>query len=108
MTVYELAVRTKELLQDPKHWGKCWDAVEKEGFVCYCLRGAIRRVAGGEEGYTNNLEKAVFSLCREAIIERTGIALEITQWNDEYHRTHKDVLILLDEVIKKAKEATDA
>lgn len=94
----------KKLVERPEAWTKGAIARDAEGVevnetdrsaVCWCLFGAIGRVAWREE------EEVSRYLCR-AGSSGPGPG-EITLWNDAPERTHADVLALLDRAIKEVE-----
>lgn len=98
----------RELLSDELRWtknayardaaGNMWDGTSKNPPVCWCLAGALTKVApDGHEGIN------AFCAAREVLEDIADADDCIETWNDLAHIRHSDVLQLLDEAI--AREA---
>lgn len=90
----------RELYKYPTAWGQGFWGHDAQGnsvsprrkaAVCWCLEGAIERVADGSS--------RLFCGVRDAIETAIPDTRSIVTWNDLEGRTHADVLELLDKVL---------
>lgn len=95
----------RELLAVPERWTQNTHARGVKGApvspvggmaVCWCIDGAALRVAGNQHSLRyREMDEAIGSAC-----ETVCYAF----WNDRPHRTHADVLALLDKAIAAAEK----
>jgi len=92
----------RDLLAVPERWTQearartaTGDKVDPENpaACCWCISGAVSRVATGEENSTR------FYTIRNAIRRQIKGERLVALWNDDRHRTHADVIALLDKTI---------
>lgn len=100
----------RERLSDPARWIKGTYARDSEGrsvlpdsprAVCWCLDGAIRLEVTLAQGSDYRLYAALFNKAVALIDTRRH--LSIVDWQDSPARKHKDVLDLVDTLIKEAE-----
>lgn len=96
-------VRT--LLDKPKSWVQAAHAVDSngqpiwhkdEGAVAFCLMGAAWKAAGESSDSVSNLMRSIID--PENV--RDGYFV-VANWNDALHRTHREVIEVLDNGISK-------
>jgi hypothetical protein len=89
--------------------GKGWSMVERATDIafadfpatCFCLYGAVAKVAGVSP---QNALAEPFAVIREVF--NTPFAFEIAQWNDAPERTQAEVVAKLREAAAFAREST--
>ena len=95
--------RMRNLLSSPSRWAQQTYAMDAEGFevsytsptACsFCLLGAMHRTLTAD-GYGSTLAWRV----RRSLGTNAGGVYLIAAWNDQFGRTHSDVLELLDTCI---------
>lgn len=91
----------QELLSDPARWARCQVAANKAGeTVCanhpeavrWCVLGAVEKVYGFED---LPKVKHIKGRLRAAVAEMFGCPRQVSDWNDDYSRTHEEVLALV-------------
>ena len=103
-TTLALARRVRALLEAPERWTQGAFARTRKGqpcesddsdAVCWCIRGALTKSAGGRDSPARNdlLD----------VVERCVPCLSLAVWNDAKSTTHADVLALLDTVIAEGE-----
>lgn len=112
MNTQEILIKTKELIQDPKHW-------IKRGYFsndnCYCLVGAINMAVLGVPMTIMSEDASKRYILREAqcILAATIYESEenvavpeglLLNFNDNSETIHADVMNVLDKAIKKSKK----
>lgn len=111
MEVKEALTKARDLLSDPKRWAKGYYAYNAEGnacfatdraAVCWCMRGAVRRVADVADDpsrvYLDTM--AHLELFLEAQQEGPlDPPVYVHNLNDAVETTHEDVLRFLDAAI---------
>lgn len=103
MTTLEVLRGMRELLSEPSRWTKHrysraadgeYVAATSKKAVCWCLRGAAVKVAGG------------FAAAADAECLIEGLlpnGSPIAPWQDDEERTHAEVLALLDKAIESER-----
>lgn len=88
----------KSLIDAPERWIKGrLKQYRKDGTVCaYCLVGAISSIACNHGLYWANYDAMAASLRACFIV---GESLGLAEWNDEYMRTHDEVMLAFDNAI---------
>ena len=103
MTVKDVLVATRELLADPVRWTQGCMAKDSEGTnvfpkapeaVCWCLLGALHRIASGPESFY------LHDTARR-LVEKQSNGMVIGAFND--NATHNEVLAALDRAIATAE-----
>lgn len=108
MNLMQMAIKARELLSDPEHWiqdtlardarGRFADP-ESEEAVCWCILGAFSKAA--DSNMLTQTELGVELAAQVAPGKPVVEALEvITNFNDDEHRTHPEVLEWFDTFIK--------
>lgn len=107
--VAQTLARVKARIQDPAHWTQGELARNFKGQVaapraptatCWCLVGAIGKELNTH--YRNCLSSGERDVILDAIAQEQGYRVEIPQYNDTH--SHAEVLNILDNAIKLAKE----
>lgn len=117
MNPIEVLTKAKELLSDPARWTQGEWSRDAKGLpstyrdagppVCWCLRGAITRVAGGFDN-SGGAEEIVEEAFRGAPHPGQGERMLFVEWQDAKGRTHAEVMALLDNSIALAQKKSCA
>ncbi len=100
MTTLELFKDARKLLE--KGWTQHRLYAEKDGVLCYCLGGAMRKAAAipGDELTSDAYLYSAPEVLRDAsyLLERT-LGSGVAYWNDQPARTQEQVLAKVDSII---------
>lgn len=96
--LHEIFVATRKLLGAEKHWIK---GMSHDGAYGYCLMGGLAKIAKGNPNHI--VPEDVAERIADCVLKHFGnrFLFGVTDFNDDYRTTHKDVLKVLDCAIKE-------
>lgn len=111
MTPKEILVGVRDLLADRSHWTQGTCARKSKGgkavtynspeASCWCLIGAIEKVASGDGGVANAIN--LIYTCLPPMPARDLFENRLVRFNDNKNRKHAQVIRVLECAIEKAE-----
>ena len=107
MNGLEQLKQIRELLNKPEHWTQNASARDNFGkhvdsrspsAVCWCLSGAISKITS-DPTVARGLEK--YQQLNKTLVAHANVKTVLSEWNDRPHRRHEDILLVLDDTIKR-------
>ena len=110
MSIHNILVDTKQLLSDEKKWIKGSDAVNGHGdyvfatskdACAWCLAGAIEKECDGSD---RDISLRKTCKVQDWVDEHLYQVGTMEEFNDDPNTTHKDMMLMLDNLIAKSQE----
>lgn len=97
MSIKQILIDTKTLIDTPEKWVKGVSSTRKNGVDCYCITGALHEAVWPTSWNYHEAYMTIFDAIDDHIIDG------IINFNDSPSTTHDDVMKVMDKAIEKAQ-----